>query len=315
MTPDPPHEEARPGSCRPIDSSPDPVSIAVTAAPRVDQDPSPHEKADHLAAQLNLPRVEPDAQGFELLIAVTPDRIEIRWPSQGRRPVYVDLCRVDTSTPAGARLSQPLAKAIGLKARSAEPRWVVDATAGLGDDAWLLASWGCRVTLLERHPVIAALLRDGLTRADRSHPTITSRIKLIEADARSWLAALPPGVQPEVVYLDPMFPARSKSAAVKKNIRLLKRLVGDDDDAAVLAPLAIQAAAKRVVIKRPLHAKPMMAHPTFTQKGKSIRYDVYVVGSTPEAGEKLNEARVDHTRLNTRDPHDGPRTARTAPLT
>ena len=42
---------------------------------------------------------------------------------------------------------------------------MLDATAGLGRDAFVLASLGCQVTLIERVPAVAALLENGIERA------------------------------------------------------------------------------------------------------------------------------------------------------
>lgn len=178
----------------------------------------------------------------------------------------------------GGGRGQPIAKAVGLKG-GATPS-VVDATGGLGRDAFVLASLGCRVTLVERSPVVAALLEDGLHRAADDveiGPWIGERLQLVHADALDWMAALPGETFPEVVYLDPMFPHRPGSALVKKEMRLLQQLLGGDEDADALLPAALRIAKKRVVVKRPDYA-PVLAErePTMCIESKKNRFDVYV---------------------------------------
>lgn len=160
-------------------------------------------------------------------------------------------------------------------------RRVVDATAGLGRDAFLLACKGCEVTGVERSPIIAALLDDGLRRAladDRVGRVIGDRLRFIHADARHYLRALGPGDAPDVVYMDPMFPERAKSALVKKESQALRGVVGADDDAAELLAAARAVALRHVVVKRPRHAPPLAPDVTRACEGKSTRFDVYACG-------------------------------------
>ncbi len=178
----------------------------------------------------------------------------------------------------GGGRGQPIAKAVGLKG-GANPE-VVDATGGLGRDAFVLASLGCTVTLVERSPVVAALLEDGLNRAKEDEeigPWVGERLRLVHADAIEWMNALDENEFPEVVYLDPMFPHRTKSALVKKEMRLLQQFLGVDPDADALLPAALRIARKRVVVKRPDTA-PHMADtdPTMSIHSKNHRFDVYV---------------------------------------
>lgn len=132
-------------------------------------------------------------------------------------PVFVDFVEgaVAHRRKFGGGRGQSIAKAVGLKA-GANPT-VVDATAGLGRDAFVLASLGCQVTMLERHPVVAALLADGLQRAQQDSEIggwMRERMSLRSGPALENLQQL--GFTPDVVYLDPMFPHRQKSALVKK---------------------------------------------------------------------------------------------------
>jgi 16S rRNA (guanine1516-N2)-methyltransferase len=165
----------------------------------------------------------------------------------------------------------PLRRAIGDRART-----VADATAGLGRDAFLLAASGFAVTAIERSDIMLALLRDGLARAaldPEVREAIGDRLQLVPGDARAVLPTLAP---PDAVYLDPMFPNKSKSALAKKSIRLVRAAVGDDLDAADLFSAARAAARDRVVVKRSDDAPPLAPNPSFSIRGKLVRYDVYL---------------------------------------
>lgn len=179
----------------------------------------------------------------------------------------------------GGGRGQLIAKACGL-ARGVTPS-VVDATAGLGRDAFVLAGLGAQVLLIERVTAIAALLEDGLARALRHSETadIAARMILRHGDAATSLARLvaSAGFSPQVIHLDPMFPHREKSALVKKEMRLFRELAGDDDDAPRLLEAALEVATHRVVVKRPRKAPPIVGPtPQHTLEGKTSRYDVYV---------------------------------------
>lgn len=175
----------------------------------------------------------------------------------------------------GGGAGQMIARAVGLQP-GIRPR-VVDATAGLGRDAFVLASLGCPLTLLERQPLIAALLEDGLARAreDDAIRPIAERMQLLEGDAIQLLAHWTEE-PPPVIYLDPMFPHRDKSALVKKEMRIFRPVVGDDEDAPALLAVALALASHRVVVKRPRKAPPVAGPaPGHVLEGKSSRYDIY----------------------------------------
>lgn len=179
----------------------------------------------------------------------------------------------------GGGKGQDIAKAVGLN--KLKKPYVIDATAGLGRESFVLASLGCTVTLLERNPIVHALLEDGLQRAtdgrDEELQTIIERMTLINADAKQWLPTLPADKLPDVIYLDPMFPERRKSALVQKEMRFFHEVVGDDQDDDALLDIARQHCKHRVSVKRPRHA-PLLAgeKPAFVISGKAIRYDVYL---------------------------------------
>jgi len=176
---------------------------------------------------------------------------------------------------AGFRRDELLARAVGVKGNPL-PR-VLDATAGLGRDAFMLASLGCEVTLCERHPVVHSLLADGLRRATEQGLTALSRMRLCRDDAALHLLNPASVGAYDVIVLDPMFPERSKSALVKKPMRLFHALVGADEDAGALLNCALSRALRRVVVKRPLHAEYLAGRaPTLDYRGKAVRFDVYI---------------------------------------
>ena len=228
-----------------------------------------------LAAQLHLPIAHDDAD-FDLLLELTPDRLQLRQPRSKLGPVYCDFIE----GAVGYRRRNPQAQAGLLKRaigwRRTDLPGVVDATAGLGRDAVMLASLGCAVTAVERSPIIAALLRDGLERAAH-HDSAFRAPRLVEADARRYLASLDGDHRPDVVYLDPMFPHRGKSAAVKKEMIVCRLAAGDDGDAGELLAAALAAARNRVVVKRPLRAAALEGPaPSHAIRGSSVRFDVYL---------------------------------------
>lgn len=216
----------------------------------------------------------------ELHLALTAGRLELRQSGAGAPgPVYVDFVEgaLAHRRRFGGGRGQPLARAAGI--RPGFLPTVFDATAGLGRDAFVLASLGCRVTLCERSPVLAALVSDALERA-RVHPDvadIAARMTLDWADARDRLAALPAPRWPDVVYLDPMYPHDRSTALVKKDMRAVQRLVGPDVDSAALLQVALAYARRRVVVKRPGTAPPLQGPaPSTCIRSPKTRYDVYV---------------------------------------
>ena len=169
-----------------------------------------------------------------------------------------------------------LVKAAGLNrmANQEKELLAVDATAGMGEDALLLAASGCFVKLYEKDPVIAALLKDSLKRAAKipELQEIVSRMELTEGDSLKELSSLPE--KPYVILLDPMFPERRKSALVGKKFQLLHYLECPCEEEEKLLDAAIQAGPERIVIKRPLKGPYLGGiKPSFTMEGKAIRYD------------------------------------------
>lgn len=174
---------------------------------------------------------------------------------------------------------QLLGKAAGL-AKVAAPR-ILDATAGLGRDAFVLAALGARVTLAERNPTVAALLADARQRAlaDPATAAAASRTDIACADGRNLMGAPARAADGpyDVIYLDPMYPDRGKAALASKELQFLRELtLGEDDADALLAP-ALANAARRVVVKRPLAAPPLAGRaPSLEFSGTQARFDVYL---------------------------------------
>lgn len=214
-----------------------------------------------------------------LALVLTHERLELRKldePKLGAIAVnFVDGTMAHRRKFGGGR-GEAVAKAVGVKGEYLPT--VIDATAGLGRDAFVLASIGCKVKLVERHPVVCALLEDGLSRAYQD-PEIggfmQERMALLAVRSIADLA--PERDFADVVYLDPMYPHKQKSALVKKEMRVFQHLVGADLDSDDFFAPAKQLARKRVVVKRPDYA-PFLADqkPDFSQETKNHRFDVYL---------------------------------------
>lgn len=237
-------------------------------------------------------KLEHSSQSLFALV-LTDERLELRKLDEPKLgAIYVDWVTgaVAHRRKFGGGKGQAIAKAAGLN-KGVMPT-VLDGTAGLGRDAFVLASLGCKVQLVERHPVVAALLDDGLQRAKQDPEIgdwVQERVNLIHAsshDALHQLAQDPNFARPDVVYLDPMYPhpeGKKKSALVKKEMRVFQSLVGADNDADSLLEPALALATKRVVVKRPDYAEWLNQHkPTMAIETKKNRFDVYVLSAMKE---------------------------------
>lgn len=232
----------------------------------------PH--ADRLAEQLALP-VQETSSGLQLLYG--NNRLQLLDHRPGAAgAVYVDFVagKAAHRRQHGGGRGQTIAKAIGLKS-GLNPS-VLDCTAGMGRDAFVLASLGCAVTMLERAPITHALLADALRRGELDAETlfITQRMRLANTAAQEHLQQ--GNNDCDVIYMDPMYPHREKSALVKKEMRLFRELVGDDLDADKLLEAALDARPARVVVKRPKGAPHLnQQKPSATVQSKNTRYDIY----------------------------------------
>lgn len=199
----------------------------------------------------------------------------------GSGPVRIDLAEGSLGWRVADNRArhEMVVKACGLL-KATQPLQIFDATAGLLRDACVLAAAGAFVQVAERSPVIAELIEDGLRRA-QGRPELAgllSHLEFLPGDSLQQLEALASAAQrPDVVYLDPMFPHRDKTALVKKEMRVFRAVVGEDPDADVLLAPARAVARKRVVVKRPRLAPWLAgAKPGLVLEGKSGRFDIYL---------------------------------------
>ncbi|MBK5944388.1 class I SAM-dependent methyltransferase [Halorhodospira sp. 9621] len=235
------------------------------------------------AERLGVPQLDahPDAGPGVVLRAGDPPALQML----GRRapgPVAVDFAdrqlkrRVAGSTPR----RDPLARAVGLHRRPQTA--VVDATAGLGQDGWVLAALGASVTWIECSPVLSALLAAALERA-AAEPQLaatTERIRLQPGDLRDVLGRLPTA-SCEVVYVDPMYPDGATRGAVGRPAQVLRALHASAPPPAEadLLAAALAHATRRVVVKRPQRAAPVSGPPpSRAVSGRAVRFDIYERG-------------------------------------
>ncbi|MDI9819406.1 MULTISPECIES: class I SAM-dependent methyltransferase [unclassified Legionella] len=221
-------------------------------------------KAQQLAKQLGL---RLDNQAKDRLL-VTADRVVLK--INGFSPLYADFSRQTWQKRRDAGKKQGLIRAC----KPTKGLRIIDATAGWGRDAAVLASFGAEVIMLERQPIMAALLADALMRRDDSSKK-SLQLQLHPCNALDFLHNLAPQDYPDVIYIDPMHPERQKSALVKKDMQVLQKLIDRQDDSLELLVLAKARVSKRVVVKWPQGYKPLLP-PDFSIEGKTVRFDVYI---------------------------------------
>jgi len=181
----------------------------------------------------------------------------------------------------GGGRGQAISKAMGLK--SGITPSILDTTAGLAGDAFVLATLGCPITLIERSPILFALIENAVERAslsDQFQTIIKQGFHIINCDANKYITEQlkTNNNAPDVIYIDPMYPHRKKSALVKKDMQILQRLHGKDNNAAELLDNALLYAKKRVVVKRPVLAETVSKKvPNTCIKSKKTRYDIYTI--------------------------------------
>ena len=211
----------------------------------------------------------------DFLLLLRPEGLELREIDGATKPL-----RIDFATMLNRRKTpkiEAVARAVGCKGE-VRPK-VLDLTAGLAQDAFVLASYGCQVDMLERSPIIAVLLEDGLKRAQTQAKLapIVGRISLQNIESKDFLSsAVFSAHDYDALYIDPMYPETGKSAAKRKEMRFFRALVGSDNDADQLLELALQTQVRRVVVKRPLKVPPLTAKPSASIKGKTTRFDLYL---------------------------------------
>tara|TARA_B100000902_G_scaffold288975_1_gene275186 strand:+ start:133 stop:717 length:585 start_codon:yes stop_codon:yes gene_type:complete len=175
----------------------------------------------------------------------------------------------------GRGRGQNLAKAVGMKFN--KNRNIIDATAGLGYDSFILASIGAKVTLIERSQKMYELLQNGIDEGmlfGGEIEKIINRMELVFGDSKDIL----PKLTPEVIMIDTMYKDRKKTALVKNNMRLVRDIVGPDSDYIDLLKVALNCATNRVVLKQPRYAEPIKEIRKCSHQilGKTIRYDVFM---------------------------------------
>ncbi|WP_298449965.1 class I SAM-dependent methyltransferase [uncultured Marinobacter sp.] len=262
------------------------IPLAVARSPLGDE-----HKAKLLSSELSLPylgTVRPkDVRHASALLFLDENGLCLQVAGKGAPgPVRAEFVtgKMGYRREHGGGAGQLVARAVGLQKAKAGLH-VLDATAGLGQDAFVLASLGCRVSLFERNPVIHALLADGLARAalNMDCAPIIARMTLRAGSSIDWLTSVEEASEvADVIYLDPMFPHRDKSALVKKEMQVFRTVVGDDDDSEALLNAALATATYRVVVKRPRKAPAIPGpEPSTRVEGKSSRYDIYPIRALP----------------------------------
>jgi len=250
-------------------------------------------RAERLSAELGLPlrQAGSDPKG-EAVLVVSGGRLGVKAIEAGERDGpgasnFPDWGRIDTSSPSGRRARQPLLRAVQGR-RGGRGLLVWDATAGWGEDAWILAALGHRVVAVERDPLIFRCLVDAWSRAAADAPIAARRIRPVQADSGAMLRRLAadPGAwqgppPPDVVYLDPFFPVgKGRKARERKSVRILRLTAANvSDDATELLRSALLVAGSRVVLKRPPKARvlaPDGQEPVHSVDGRGFRYDIYI---------------------------------------
>ena len=229
-----------------------------------------------------LPLLKTKNERYDLQLIFHDDLVEL-FDSELNTTISIDFLKGTLAhrQQFGGGRGQAIAKAMGLKAGTTPE--ILDTTAGLAGDAFVLATLGCPITMIERSPIIFTLIEDAIERAslsDKFQTIIKQGFNLINADANDFIKQQlnKNGAKPDVVYIDPMYPERKKSALVKKDMQVLQRLHGNDDSSAQLFENALLFAKKRVVVKRPLHAETISRKvPNTCIKSKKTRYDIYTL--------------------------------------
>lgn len=219
----------------------------------------------------------PDDRGFVFELAEEAGRRVLHarhHPEFGA--IVADWCSTDIRRRIAAGRKQLLARAIGLHKR--RDLAVLDATGGMGRDAFTLAALGAHVELVERQPLIVELLVDAHARASRDPEAsaAASRIQVHSGDARQHVARR----RWDVIYLDPIYPGHDRSARSKKELQFLRELTGGDADADSLLETALAVRPGRVVVKRPRSAPALgLRAPSFALSGTQARFDVHLANA------------------------------------
>jgi 16S rRNA (guanine1516-N2)-methyltransferase len=249
------------------------VCIVCSDQARIDQ-------AHELAKWIGSPVLDEKSDDYALQLCYEPDRVTL-FDTMLKTCIFVDFVSgaLAHRRQFGGGRGQAIAKAVGLK-HGRRPS-VLDITAGLCRDAYVLASLGCKLYLVEQSPVVYTLIEDGIRRGqgDAACADILKNfISWINADAIEHMRTINSNSRPDVIYIDPMYPDRKKSALVKKDMQILQRLLPKDQHDDQLLMAALDCATERVVVKRPLHAPTLGNIPADTHtSSKKTRFDAYLV--------------------------------------
>lgn len=233
-------------------------------------------RAERVADEVGLPLIDRGDAADGTLALLVGARLELGLLGpRAPRPIAVDF--LDPELTRRTRRTNGklplLARAVGI---DRGVHTVIDATAGLGRDAACLAIAGARVTMIERDPVLALMLADGLARAHAAGSEFADRLTLVMTDAHEHLAGLGEGDRPDAIYLDPMFPDRGKSALPGRELQLLRALLGPGgDDVEGLVALAITRVRRRVVMKRAARGPSILRQHDAVFDGSRVRYEVF----------------------------------------
>ncbi len=251
------------------------IYLATTNPDRV-------QKAENLAESIHVPITYEADNATKYNLVFTDTYIKLhRNPLSGKKkvsPLFVEFSRKGKLHPrlTTTTVRDPLPRAVGIK-KGFRPT-VLDATAGLGMDGMCMAWLGCRVTMVERSPIIYTLLEDGLQRVQNNSylsEIIEKKITLLYRDSITYLHEI--REKPDVIYVDPMFPKLTSKALGKGEMRMIKDIVGSDADATATLAVSLMYAKKRVVVKRPKAAPPLTQDkaPDYHLETKSGRFDIY----------------------------------------
>jgi len=206
---------------------------------------------------------------YDFILLKTPDDLSLIKQGKPKSTLKIDFTSGELQYRRHKGGSELLIKAIGLNKQPGLQ--IIDATAGLGRDAFIMACHGAHVLMLEKNPLIALLLQDALMRLNEE----AISLGLIQEDSINYLSHL--NDLPDVIYLDPMFPERQKSALVKKEMQFLQQILFEDDQTEQLLQTALKKSKNRVVVKRPNYAGYLgNKEPSYSLKSKANRFDVYI---------------------------------------
>ena len=234
-------------------------------------------KAIQLAARLQWPLLTAVPTAATLVLWVEQTHLAMSLPEKAQfKPLYLDFAEGKQAYRLAHVNQELLVKVCRVKGLD-RPVRIIDATAGLGRDALLLAASGAFVTLVEQSPILGCLLEDLLVRLRES--AWAFRLAFHPVNAIDYLQTLNVEHWPEVIYLDPMFDhVASKTALVKKDLQMLQAVAAPPSliEQERLLSVARQRALVKVVVKRARLAEPLAGiKPDYQMLGTHARFDVY----------------------------------------